>query len=87
MASSRWLAATGLRRRIAQLVNLSVARAYREAMQDLAQRKRLDIWYARRDMDEIRSSSSAPVDGGREAKRFKKNMAKAADQDSLRRSK
>ena len=34
-------------------VNLAVVRSYRTAMQDLAQMKKLDVWYARLDVDEI----------------------------------
>ena len=34
-------------------INLAVARSYREAMQDMAQMKKLDVWYARLDVEEM----------------------------------
>ncbi len=47
-------------------INLAVARSYREAMQDMAQMKKLDVWYARLDIDEIAlwlSAQLKPKDG------------------------
>ena len=34
-------------------INLAMARSYREAMLDMAQMKKLDVWYARLDIEEI----------------------------------
>ena len=45
-------------------INLAAARSYREAMQDMAQMKKLDVWYARLDVEEI----DAQVTGESEAK-------------------
>ena len=64
-------------------VNLSVVRSYRTAMRDLAQRKRLDVWYARLDMDEVEQLIGDQVKG-RQGKRFEKNVAKARAKDSMK---
>ena len=63
-------------------VNLSVVRSYRTAMRDLAQRKRLDVWYARLDMDEVEQLIGDQIKG-RQGKRFEKNVAKARAKDSM----
>ena len=44
-------------------VNLSVVRSYRTAMRDLAQRKRLDVWYARLDVDEVEQLIGDQIEG------------------------
>jgi uncharacterized protein (DUF2252 family) len=64
-------------------INLAVARAYRLGMQELAQKRKLDVWYARLDLDEIQEMLAAQMKPG-EAKRFEKNVAKAQTQDSLK---
>ena len=64
-------------------VNLSVVRSYRTAMRDLAQRKRLDVWYARLDMDEVEQLIGDQIKG-RQGKRFEKNVAKARAKDSMK---
>ena len=66
------------------LVNLAVGQAYREGMQDLATRKRMDTWYARLDVDEIKSMLASSSAAGRDLKRFNKNIAKAQTKDSLK---
>ena len=38
-------------------INLAAARSYREAMQDMAQMRKLDVWYARLDVDEIEAQA------------------------------
>ena len=42
-------------------INLAVARSYREAMQDMAQMKKLDVWYARLDIDEMNALVSTQM--------------------------
>ena len=65
------------------LVNVAAGRAYREGMQDLATRKRMDTWYARLDVDEIKSLLASKT-ASRDVKRFDKNIAKARTKDSLK---
>ncbi len=64
-------------------VNLTVTRAYREAMRNLASMRTLDLWYSRVDMDEIvriaRRQRTA-----KQVARLDKNLAKARSKDSLR---
>ena len=67
-----------------QTVNLAVTRSYRVAMQDLATMKRLDVWYARLDADEIQQMLRDQVKGGGQVKRFEKNVAKAHAKDSMK---
>src|SRR4249919_2912438 len=57
-------------------INLAVARSYREAMLDMAQMKKLDVWYARLDIDEMNALVSAQMKS-KTVKRFEKNVAKA----------
>jgi uncharacterized protein (DUF2252 family) len=66
-----------------QRINLAAARSYRVAMQDLAGKRRLDVWYARLDVDEIRKELGAQLKSG-QAKRFEKNVAKAQAKDSMK---
>ena len=64
-------------------INLAVARSYREAMQDMAQMKKLDVWYARLDVEEMNALVSAQVKS-KTVKRFEKNVAKARSKDSMK---
>src|SRR5215216_4203446 len=64
-------------------INLATARSYREAMSDMAQMKRLDVWYARLDVEEIQAHVRAQMKSG-EVKRFEKNVAKARSKDSMK---
>ena len=64
-------------------INLAVARSYREAMQDMAQMKKLDVWYARLDVDEMTALVSAQLKS-KTVKRFEKNVAKARSKDSMK---
>ena len=64
-------------------INLAVARSYREAMQDMAQMKKLDVWYARLDVEEIDARLGSQLKPS-EVKRFEKNMAKARSKDSMK---
>jgi uncharacterized protein (DUF2252 family) len=64
-------------------INLAAARSYRVAMRELAGKRRLDVWYARLDVDEIRRELGAQLKPG-QAKRFEKNVAKAQAKDSMK---
>ena len=65
-------------------VDLAATRAYRDGMQDLATRKRMDTWYARLDVDEIKTLLAKSATAPRDVKRFNKNVAKAQTKDSLK---
>ena len=64
-------------------INQATARSYREAMLDMAQMKKLDVWYARLNVDEIDAQVRASMKKG-EVKQFEKNMAKARSKDSIK---
>ena len=64
-------------------VNLAAASSYREAMQELAQMRKLDVWYARLDVDELDALLSSQFTA-KQVKRFRKNMAKARSTNSLK---
>jgi hypothetical protein len=64
-------------------INLAAARSYREAMSDMAQMKKLDVWYARLDIETIESYMRANAKPG-EVKRFERNVAKARSKDSIK---
>lgn len=64
-------------------VGLAAASSYREAMRDLAGMRRLDVWYARLDVDDLEAVLSSQAKG-KYLKRFRKNAAKARSKDSLR---
>ncbi len=64
-------------------VNAAAASSYREAMQELAQMGKLDVWYARLDVDELDALLSSQFTA-KQVKRFRKNMAKARSTNSLK---
>jgi len=64
-------------------VNLTVGRSYREAMLDMAQMKKLDVWYARLDIEEIQAQVMGNLKPS-EVKRFQQNVAKARSKDSMK---
>ena len=64
-------------------INLAVARSYREAMLDMAQMKKLDVWYARLDVEEIDARLRSQMKP-RDVKRFEQNVAKARSKDSMK---
>jgi uncharacterized protein (DUF2252 family) len=64
-------------------INLAVARSYRETMQDMARMKKLDVWYARLDIEEIDARLRSQVKPS-DVKRFEKNVAKARSKDSMK---
>jgi len=66
-----------------ETTNLAVAASYREAMHELAGMRKLDVWYARLDVDELEAVLKLQVKSG-ELKRFRKNLAKARAKDSIR---
>ena len=66
-----------------EAVNMAAAASYREAMQDLARMRKLDVWYARLDVDELEALVKSQVKG-KDLKRFRKNVAKARSKDSMR---
>ena len=45
-------------------INLATARSYREALLDLAQMKKLDVWYSRPDIEEIDTQLMANLKPG-----------------------
>jgi uncharacterized protein (DUF2252 family) len=66
-----------------QSVNLSVARAYREAMRSFAVMRTMDLWYTRLDLDDLAARMTREVTA-KERKRFERNVAKARAKDSMR---
>ena len=66
-----------------QSINLASVHAYRTAMQELAGMKRLDTWYSRLDVEEIKALLQANVKK-RHVKRFEKNVAKAQSKNSMK---
>ncbi|QBR91597.1 DUF2252 domain-containing protein [Nocardioides euryhalodurans] len=66
-----------------QGINLAVVRSYRESIRELATMRRLDVWYARLDVEEIEAQAEGQLDPA-ELKRFRKNVRKARGKDSLK---
>jgi uncharacterized protein (DUF2252 family) len=73
----------GLPRRERRAVARGTARGYREAMRALAERRTLDVWYARIDEHEIARQIRARS-GEDELVRFQRGTAKARRKDSTR---
>ena len=63
--------------------NLTVTRAYREAMRDLASMKTLDVWYSRVDAQALIARAKSAASAKRR-KLMEKNAAKTRTKDSLR---
>jgi uncharacterized protein (DUF2252 family) len=64
-------------------INLTLTRAYREAMRDFARMRTVDVWYSRLDMDEVSArfrSFAAP----KQVRQFDANVEKAQSKDSLK---
>jgi len=72
----------GLDAKQRESVNLTLTRSYREAMRSFATMRTLDVWYARLDVDAIRSRWAAAVSKA-QLKQFEHNVAKARARDSL----
>jgi uncharacterized protein (DUF2252 family) len=64
-------------------INQATARSYRETMLQMAQMNKLDVWYARMDIEQIDAQVRANLKPG-EVKRFEKNVAKARSKDSMK---
>ncbi len=64
-------------------INSAVARSYREAMRDFAQKRTLDLWYLRLDVDDVRTRLLERGDR-RQQKRLDRDVAKARTKDSIR---
>jgi len=64
-------------------INLTVTRAYREAMRDFARMRTFDIWYARLDMDAI-SARFREFATPKQIRRFDANVEKAQSKDNLK---
>jgi len=66
-----------------ETVNTTVARAYREAIQEFAQMRNLDVWYARTDVDEAMGLAARQATA-KDIKRAQRNVAKAKSKDSMK---
>jgi uncharacterized protein (DUF2252 family) len=64
-------------------INLSVTRAYREAMKGFADMRNLDVWYARLDVDDVFARFAA-VASAKQIRRFEANVGKSQAKDSLK---
>jgi len=64
-------------------INLTVTRAYREAIIQFAGMRTVDIWYARLDIDEI-SARFRKFATPKQLRRFNANVEKAQSKDSLK---
>ena len=64
-------------------VNLTVTRAYREAMRGLASMKTFDLWYSRVDAEALIEQFQSAASGKRR-KLMEKNLARTRSKDSLR---
>jgi uncharacterized protein (DUF2252 family) len=61
----------------------AVARSYREAMQQFAAMRNLDLWYVRADVEEL-AQQFAAIATRRQRKRLEKNVARARGKTSLK---
>jgi uncharacterized protein (DUF2252 family) len=73
----------GFKTKQRQTINLTLVRAYREAMKSFAQMRTLDAWYARQDVDDFERKWAGQLSAKR-LQRFERNVAKARAKDSLR---
>ena len=72
----------GLKRKERRSILLTAGRAYREAMRSFASMRKLDIWYARLDVEKVLEELRGQ--GGVTTKRLEKSVAKARGKDNLR---
>ena len=63
-------------------INLTVSRAYREAMAEFATMRTLDVWYSRIDLDTFQERWEAQL-SPKVIKRYERNVAKARSKDSM----
>jgi uncharacterized protein (DUF2252 family) len=64
-------------------INATVSRSYREAMQEFASMRNLDVWYARIEVEETARELQREASVA-EQKRFEKGLAKTRTKDSLK---
>ncbi|WP_370618444.1 DUF2252 domain-containing protein [Mumia sp. Pv 4-285] len=62
---------------------VSAVSAYRTTMRELAGKRRLDVWYARANIDKIEEEAASRI-APDEVKRMRRNIAKARAKDSVR---
>ncbi|HET6651377.1 MAG TPA: DUF2252 domain-containing protein [Nocardioides sp.] len=65
------------------VANLAVGESYRQAMRELARMRRLEVWYARLDVEDLAALVRKRMKPD-QVKQFEKNMAKARAKDSLK---
>jgi len=63
-------------------INLTVTRAYREAMTDFARMRTVDVWYSRLNMDEV-SARFRELATPKQVRQYDANVEKAQSKDSL----
>jgi uncharacterized protein (DUF2252 family) len=63
-------------------INREVAAAYRQAIQEFAAMRNMDVWYSRIDIDEVAKQFRAQASADQK-KRMDKNLAKTRTKDSL----
>jgi len=73
----------GFKRRERRRAVLRSVSAYREAMAEFAAMREIEVWYSRRDVDEISRALESEASGA-DRRRLAKNVARAQDRDSLR---
>jgi uncharacterized protein (DUF2252 family) len=64
-------------------INQATARSYRETILEMAQMNKIDVWYARMDIEQIDAQVRANLKPS-EVKRFEQNVAKARSKDSMK---
>jgi uncharacterized protein (DUF2252 family) len=73
----------GFSTRQRRAINVAVSRSYREAIREMATMRTMDLWYARLQVDAIRTELVSKVSAS-QRKRFERNVAKARSKDSLK---
>jgi hypothetical protein len=68
---------------VRRTIALTLSRAYREAMQEFARMRNLDIWYTRIDVDEVLGPMLKQM-STKAVKRAEKNLAKTRTKDSIK---
>jgi uncharacterized protein (DUF2252 family) len=74
----------GFSREERAVCNLTVAKAYREAMREFATMGNLDLWYARIDLDDLAKQFAQAKTTAAQRKRAEKNLEHARTKDSLK---
>jgi uncharacterized protein (DUF2252 family) len=64
-------------------INKAVGRAYRESMREFAAMGKLDLWYARVDIEDITARFAAQA-SPKEVRRYERNVAKTRSKDSMK---